>query len=180
MDLPMQVMMMGNDPAGSMNPVVLGPGESALFESHMIATNTGSTPARFLHGGVYKLEPTTETSETDYGFFAGQRAISEFAHDPADSMQSLNVDRVTIKAGQSVPVTITNNDAFLIVSDGGTLTLKPASDADPELSPNPVINTSSFSGEELEAGNYLLANPGANPITVYTLRIGPDLAPPVP
>jgi hypothetical protein len=179
MDLPMQVMM-SNDPAGSMNPVVLGPGESALYESHMVATNTGSTSARFLHGGVYKAEPTTEASETSYGFFAGQRAVSAFAHDPADSMQSLDVDRVTIDPGQEIPLTITANDAFLLVSDGGTLTLRPASDTDPELSTNPLIITSSFSGEELEAGNYTLTNPSANPVTVYTLRIGPDFAPPVP
>ncbi|CAN5846420.1 hypothetical protein BH24CHL4_BH24CHL4_13180 [soil metagenome] len=181
MDLPMQVMTMGNDPAGSMNPVVLRPGESALFESHMVATNTGSTRARFLHGGVFAAVPSTEASETDYGFLAGDRIITSFAHDPADSMQSLNIDHVTIEPGKTVPVTITANDAFLLLADDGSaLTMTyPVADGDAPASMG-MEGIESLSSDMLDPGTYEIENAGSDPVTVFTLRIGPDLAPPVP
>jgi hypothetical protein len=180
MDLPMQVIQMDNDPVSVGNSVVLGPGESALYESHMIASNSGATPARFLHGGVYKSGLVSGTPETLYGFFAGPRIATSFVHNPEDAMQSLNIDRATIEPGQFAPLTITDDDAFLLLTgDDAALTVSyPGGEEVPSLVG--IEGFGALNSDGLDPGDYELENIGSSPVTIYILRVGPDLAPPVP
>ena len=130
---------------------VLQPGESVIFGGTMTIANESGAGAKFLIGGVYPVDaPATE----------------------ANSLMSVDIAQVTLLPGASAPLTVTENDILLLLADqegGVVLTAESGYTYDLWSGLNESI---------LEPGEYQMKNSTSELITVHTLRIGPDLAPP--
>ena len=166
--------LMGDGGVGPEGPQTLRAGESAMYEGHLIATNNTDTRVRMLMGGVYAAEIATPVSvDPESGISILSRTLTTFSYDLENVLQSHDIARVTIAPGQQAPLSVTPNDALMLLASGGPLQVVSQSG-----SSSPIEITGSLSGDTLESGEYVLSNSGLSEVTVYTLRIGPDLAPP--
>jgi len=177
MNQPISTSLRGNDVTEPVNPVTLESGETAIYEGKMMATNTGGPPARFLHGGVYNSTIPGDSGAQPQGYSTKKRVRASYEHDSELLLQSIDIDRAVVEPGQILRLAVTPNDAFLLLADGGSLRLTSSGHSSPRA---PAGVAGAVTGEVIEPGDYELHNPGAAPVTVYILRIGPDRAPPQP
>ena len=146
-------------------------GETVIYEGTITVSNPSDDPIRILIGGAFPANaPGAEILNA--GLQVELLADASFDYDSLDSLTSIDIDEVTIEPGQSAPLTVTPNDALLLLATGDEVrVLDEAGVFSADL-------TTAFSADELDPGEYQLMNSSAETVTVHTLRIGPDLAPP--
>ncbi|MGE3798506.1 MAG: hypothetical protein AB7G88_11790, partial [Thermomicrobiales bacterium] len=146
-------------------------GETALYRGAITVSAADGSPATILTGGVFSANASGAEAFLERMDIASWFSAA-YVPKESGSLISFDIDQIELAPGESAPLAITPNDAILLlVSAAGIDVLA----ADGTVS---AAITTSYDADGLEPGEYQVSNSGSDPVTIFALRIGPDLAPP--